>query len=384
MRRLVHAAVAAALLMQTPAAAVAQAPSGYQPVDSDERGLWMVMAEEERRVRDSNFVMQDAALNAYVRQVFCRTVGPRCAEIRIYLMRTPYFNASMAPNGMMQVWSGLFLRTRNEAELAAVLAHEYTHYEQQHSLRIFRDVRDKSSVLSFLSIPLSILGGIGATTAAQLVTLATIFGFSRENERAADTGSIALLARAGYDPAAASAIWEGILAEREATAAARRRSVRLEDAVFGTHPTSRARMEDLRAQAAAAPPGARGDGREAYRAALSPTWAMLVDDQIKLNDYGATELLLIRLAADGWSGPLIYARAELMRARAGPDDLEHAIEWYRAAVARPDAPVEAQRGLGLALLRRGDVPAGRAAIAAYLDRQPSAGDAAMLRAMTGA
>ncbi|NJC33254.1 putative Zn-dependent protease [Sphingomonas jejuensis] len=384
MKRIAHAAAAVAMLCQPPAVASGQVPVGYQPVDSDERGLWMVMAEEERRVRDSNFVIQDPALNAYVRQVLCRTVGPRCAEVRIYLMRTPYFNASMAPNGMMQVWSGLFLRTRNEAQLAAVLAHEYTHYEEQHSLRIFRDVRDKSTVLSFLSLPLSILGGMAATTAAQFVTLATIFGFSRENERAADRGSVTLLTRAGYDPAAAAAIWEGIEAEREAAAAARGRSVRPEIALFGTHPTSRARMEELRAQAAAAPAGARESGEGPYQAALAGSWAMLVDDQIKLNDYGATELLLTRLAADGWTGSLIYARAELMRARGTADDLRHAEAWYQAAIVRPDAPAEARRGLGLTLLRRGEVAAGRAAIASYLEHRPNASDGAMLRAMTGA
>lgn len=33
-----------------------------------------------------------------------------CADVRVYLIRNPGFNASMAPNGMMQAWTGLLLR----------------------------------------------------------------------------------------------------------------------------------------------------------------------------------------------------------------------------------------------------------------------------------
>lgn len=380
------AVLAGLSLLVQPAPALARPPGetslGYQPHDADERGLWMLMNEEERKTRDSNFVIRDEALNAYVREVFCRTVGPECADVRIYLMRTPYFNASMAPNGMMQVWSGLLLRTRDEAELAAVLAHEFTHFKEQHSLRIFRDIRNKSTILSFLSVPLSIVGGVGATSLAQLAMLATIFGFSRDQERAADVGSVRLLGRSGYDPAAASEIWADILAEREATAAHRRRAPRVEDAVFGTHPLTEDRMDDLRVLAAQQPAAGTDRGRDRYHAALAPWWATLVDDQIKLNDYGATELLLERLAADGWTPQLLYARAELMRARGRADDLGHAVAYYRAALADPAAPVEAHRGLGLALLRKGERPEGRAALRTYLAARPECDDRAMLQMLS--
>ena len=118
--------------------------AGYKPQNQDERGLWLQMEEEERTLKKSNFIIRDAALNAYVRDVFCRTVGnDRCGDVRIYIMRTPYFNASMAPNGMMQVWSGLMLRTQNEAQLAAILGHEYAHYQKRHSLQLFQDAANR-------------------------------------------------------------------------------------------------------------------------------------------------------------------------------------------------------------------------------------------------
>ncbi|MBV5324134.1 MAG: hypothetical protein J0626_02060, partial [Rhodospirillaceae bacterium] len=93
--------------------------------------------------------------------------------------------------------------------------------------------------------------------------------------------------------------------------------------------------------------------RDAYRAALGGWWASFVDDQVKLNDFGGTELLLAELARDGWTPELRFARGELYRARGTPADLVKAAEFYREAVADPAAPVEAWRGLGLALLRAG-------------------------------
>jgi predicted Zn-dependent protease len=98
--------------------------------------------EAERRLKASNFLITDPALNAYVRGVLCREVAERaCGEARIYLTRTPYFNASMMPNGVMQIWSGLLLRVRDEAQLAAVLGHEFVHYRERHGLKQFAKSR---------------------------------------------------------------------------------------------------------------------------------------------------------------------------------------------------------------------------------------------------
>jgi beta-barrel assembly-enhancing protease len=372
-------------LLSLPTAAAAQVVPGYTPQDKDERGIWMVMEEEERRLKASNFVMRDPALNTYVRDVFCRTVGKAaCNDVRIYIVRTPYFNASMAPNGMMTIWSGLFLRTRDEAQMAAVLGHEYTHFQKQHSLRLFRDVKKKTNAFSFLSIPLDILtGGLGGSV-AQLAVVASIYGFSREMEREADTGSVGLLAKSGYDPMAASRVWEHVRAEMDATAEARGKKSRKDKngGLFATHPPTLERMTGLKTLAEKT--GVQGTpqtNRDAYRRALAPHWANFIDDQIKLNDFGATEMLLANLAADGWSGELLYARGELYRARGKAEDLKAAAGFYKQAIGTQQAPIEAQRGLGLALLRTGDATGGKAALKTYLTAKPDATDSAMLAAM---
>ena len=168
---------AAACLVAEPVLAQAAAPAvpappapalldsavdeAYVPQDKDERGLWMEMEKVERELKVSPLVMRDPALNAYVKSVLCKLIGQaRCAPVRLYIIRTSEFNATMAPNGVLEVYSGLLLRSRNEAQLAAVLGHEYTHYARRHSLQLFRDVRSKSSATMWFSL---MVGGLLAS-----------------------------------------------------------------------------------------------------------------------------------------------------------------------------------------------------------------------------
>lgn len=349
----------------------------YQPQDKDERGLWMQMDEQERLLKTSNFVIRDAALNAYIHEVFCHVAGPRCSEVRVYLVRTPYFNAQTAPNGMMEVWSGLLLRVRNEAQLAAVLGHEYTHYQERHSLALFRNAKSNMAVATiFAALGVGLLG---------LAMVSAIFKFSRDQEIVADAGSVALMSRAGYDPHEAVKVWEQFRAEADATAAARATKSRKDKngGLFGTHPPSAERVAALQTLIAAMPAGGKV-GRETYTAALAAFWPSLIDDQIKLNDFGATDFLLASLASDGWTPELNYARGELYRSRGRPTDLAAATGFYRDASVAADAPVESWRGLGLSLLRSGSQAEGQAALKTYLVRKPDAADKDMIAMLAGA
>src|SRR6185312_709398 len=127
---------------------------------TDEGSLWAFMDREEHRLQQSAFVIRDKALHDYVAGVVCKLAGEHCPDIRVYIVQTPLFNASMAPNGMMQVWSGLLLRMTSEAQLAAVLGHEIGHYLARHSIERLRDAKSKSAAGQFLGILLARAGGI--------------------------------------------------------------------------------------------------------------------------------------------------------------------------------------------------------------------------------
>ena len=121
------------------------------------------------------------------------------------------------------------------------------------------------------------------------------------------------------------------------------------------------------------------DRRDEWLAAVAPHRAMLLDEQIKLNDPGASLYLVNSLAQDGWTGLLRYNEGEVYRLRGEAGDREKAAEAYAAATAFPDAPADAWRAHGYALLKAGKVEDGRNALNKYLVMNPDAKDAGVVR-----
>ena len=112
---------------------------------------------------------------------------------------------------------------------------------------------------------------------------------------------------------------------------------------------------------------------------------MLLDDQVKLNDPGASEYLIQTLAQDGWNGLLRFYEGEIWRMRNRPafHDEERAAQSYAAAVVYPDAPADAWRWHGIFLLKQGRTVEAKAALAKYLSMKPDAPDAPWVRQVIG-
>jgi predicted Zn-dependent protease len=360
----------------------------YQPVGTDEKGLWALDDEDERILRDSRLVIKDEALNAYVKGVLCRTVGDaRCRSIRLYILRVPVFNASMSPNGTMRVFSGLLLRVRNEAELASILGHEFAHFELRHSLAGFKRARAGNDLLAWSALLGATAARFGAANGQnyqdlQISVLGTLYHFKRDDERASDRLGFAYMASAGYRSSAAADVWRGMMNETDRSAEARGRPLQRYDgqAYFASHPTNLERADVLSLMANRVP-GGEVDNTEAYGAALAPWLGEFLADQLAQGDFGATDYLIERLAGNRWTADLLFAKAENFRNRANPRDLVTAAELYRQTLAKDPGKIEAYRGLGLSLLRSGELTAGKEAIKTYLKGNPEAPDAAILGTM---
>lgn len=359
----------------------------YQPQGVDEIGMWRDADEDERQLANSPLVIRDPALNGYVKGVLCATVGAdRCKAARVYVVRTPLFNASMSPNGTMRVFTGLLLRMRSEAELASILGHEFGHFERRHSLSRFKASRTGTDLLSWAGIFAAMSGSHQVRSSfddLQLSVYGGIFRYQRDNEREADLLGLGYLNNSALPPQAASEVWRNVMAEAEASARARGLKKPRFDAIALTasHPPEAERAAYLGALAMP-DAAARDAGAARYAQAIAPWQAMFLDDQIKLNDFGASEHIITALAQGGWTAPLWCARGDLYRARGNPRDLVAAADFYASAVALDPALPEAQRGLGLALLKTGQGEEGRAALARYLALRPAATDAAMIGMLT--
>jgi predicted Zn-dependent protease len=365
--------------------------AGFRPTDRDEIGLWQQLERVEEEVAGSNLLIKDPQLIGYLRDLIGQVGGPAAKDMRIYLARIPDFNAFMAPTGFAVIFSGLLLRMRNEAQLAGVIAHESGHFLRRHMIRMWRDMRRKSDIFAIGAMVAGVAGGAtGVNTSditqlAQLGTILSLFRYNREMEAEADAMGVRLLAENGYPAIEMANTWEQLIGEEDASARHRRKRRDRGRSLFATHPSPEARMADLKASAAEVTlPGRAYDNRRArYLQAIAPIRKMLLDDQVKLNDPGASDYLIRTLARDGWNGLLRFYEAEVWRLRNRQgDDLRDA-QGYAVAVAYPDAPAEAWRWHGLSLIKAGRQAEGRAALSRYLAMQPNAADAPFIRQMIG-
>jgi predicted Zn-dependent protease len=365
---------------------------GFKPTEKDEQGLWKEMERVEEEIADSNLLITDPNITGYLRDLIGTVGGPAAKDFRIYLAHIPDFNAAMFPTGFAVVFSGLLLRMRNEAQLAGVIAHESGHFLRRHMIRSWRDQRRKSDFFA-MGAMLAGIGGAGAgvylgdyVQLAQLGTILSLFKYSRDMEAEADAMGAKLIAQAGYDPMEISTVWQQLIGEEQASATYRGKH-RQRGSLFDTHPSDDARMADLKSDALELKvPGKHYESyRERYLATIGPVRQMLLDDQVKLNDPGASQYLIQTLAQDGWNGLLRFYEGEVwrLRNRSRLGDDVRAAQSYAAAVVYPDAPADAWRWHGIALLKEGRTGEAKAAFSKYLTMKPDAPDAAWVRQMIG-
>ena len=184
-------------------------------IDDENRLGRMVM----REVRESGALLDDPEVGEYMQSLGLKLSsqaqdGGR--SFNFFVVRDNAINAFALPGGYVGVHSGLLLETRNESELAGVLAHEVAHVTQRHIARGI-EAQGRTSLLSTAAMLAAILlgaGGVGgdatmgAITAAQNMAVQSRINFTRENEYEADRIGIGVLANAGFDPNAMPAFFD--------------------------------------------------------------------------------------------------------------------------------------------------------------------------------
>jgi len=157
-------------------------------------------------------------------------------------------NAFAMPGGIVGIHTGLILAARDEAELAAVIAHEIAHITQRHIARMYARGRD----INFAT-GLAILAGILAASIDPQLGQAAIAGglafgmqsqldYTRSNEAEADRVGIQILSSTHFDPHAMADFFERM---QELTRGAH-------DAIpeyLRTHPVTLGRISDARGRA---------------------------------------------------------------------------------------------------------------------------------------
>ncbi len=163
--------------------------------DEDERKLLQTAAKADDELRSRGMVLQDAQVDAYIRNVAERLIPPGLATavpFKFYVARDPMVNAFALPNGSIYLHVGLLARLENEAQLAHVLSHEIAHVVQRHSLQGSRN--RKATIVAAHVADLLLFG----TSIAYLPAIGALAGHSRESEAEADRLALEYMSRAGY------------------------------------------------------------------------------------------------------------------------------------------------------------------------------------------
>lgn len=152
----------------------------------------------------------DPELSAYVSQVGARVAQFSGIELpyEFVVLNNSVPNAWALPGGKLAINRGLLVELKNEAELAAVLAHEVVHAAARHGAKqLERGMLLQGAVLVTAVSASGTLGDSllqGAQTAAGLINQK----YGRDAERESDYYGTRYLAQAGYDPHAAVSLQE--------------------------------------------------------------------------------------------------------------------------------------------------------------------------------
>jgi predicted Zn-dependent protease len=234
-----------------------------------------------RGLRDSGRLVEDPETNEYIQSLGLRlssltNQGNR--DFNFFLVNDRSINAFALPGGFVGVNTGLLLDTRNESELAGVLAHEISHVTQRHIARGIEAAGRTNLVSTAATLAAILLGALagagsnatlGAITAAQTIAAESQLAFTRANESEADRVGIGLMAEAGYDPNAMPAFFEEM----------GRRTQLSPDKVpelLRSHPVTSDRIAESKGRAAQYPPVATHDSvsyaiiRERVRVLTTP------------------------------------------------------------------------------------------------------------------
>jgi predicted Zn-dependent protease len=263
----------------------------------------------------------------------------------------------------------------DEAQVAAVLAHEISHVIHRHVVQGFRNLKQTAAFASTLAVVSAPAGlyGLGALALGTIGAMASISGYSQSLEEEADKKGLDLMVRAGYDPREAVKVFDKV-----------KRYVEQEEIkepyFFSTHPRLEERKESyerlLNVQY-----GERGGftGTQEFMSKVAP---VLLDNSLLELARGRFALaeasIEIFLGMEPGNPRARFALAELLRQRNQEGDQEKAEKDYKLAIAHDASFADPHRGLGLLYYKKAETELSRTYLQKYLSLNPAAKDKAYI------
>ena len=353
-------------------------PQETPSIETIEAGLWMQMNNYEEKLKTSGSRLKDKDLEKYLKNILCNLSPDYCKDIRVYVQDMPYFNAFMAPNGMMVVWTGLLLRAQNEAQVAAVIGHEAGHYIKRHSLKSWLDAKSRTDLMVLLSIGLAV-GGVPAGgdifNLTQLLQIGFMAKHSRDNEREADKIGLDFLINSGYDPYEAPKIWENIVKEMELG------EVNKPLSFLASHPAPEERIKNLKKQIEEYENIKNKKNTNELKDKIQPHLKKWIKNEIRLNNkIEQTEFVFSKVFNDTNNLYLLkFYQGEIYRLKKDEEKNKKAIKLYRDSIKENKDFPDVYRELGLLLLKENKNNEAKEKLKKYVDLAPNAKDVEIVK-----
>ncbi len=203
-----------------------------------------------RALHQQESILNDPELGSYLQSLGNRlSSGTGEQDFTFFVVKDPRINAFAVPGGYIGINAGLILATRNEGELASVIAHEIAHITQRHIARLYAGSGNVGwTQLGAFLAALALASQGHADGAAAAVYAGTAAGYqslinhTRSHELEADRIGIHYLALAGFNPADMAGFFDVI----------RDKSLQSDQRfeILRTHPLSANRIAEAKARAA--------------------------------------------------------------------------------------------------------------------------------------
>jgi predicted Zn-dependent protease len=262
-RRLAHRLLAALIAAGLTCVASAQQDVRLPDLGSSANALISPQEAQDygaamlHQMRALNLVVDDPLLDDYINDLGFRLVASSDKpknHFAFFVVKDPEINAFAAPGGYIAVNSGLITITRNESELAGVIAHEIGHITQNHLERAFEDSKKDAPLMALVLLGAIVAGAGGHAGDAPVAVLAggqsliaqKSINFTRHDEIEADRVGIQTLGRAGFDPNAMATFFEHLEDVTSADAGGIQTPSLLQ-----SHPVTTERISDAKSRAGA-------------------------------------------------------------------------------------------------------------------------------------
>jgi len=382
-----------ALLIAAPASARVDTMDKIDklPEKEDEAELWERATKHEDRLRNIGTLVDHPDIEAYLDSLADRMLGDFLdhldVELRFVVVEEPTLNAWAYPYGTIGIHTGLLVRMDNEAQLAAIVSHEISHFLQRHT---YREMLSKSKQGLF-GKGLGILAGaalaretgtfdpnVAGFTGDLWYNLSTS-GYSQKNEYVADEEGLMLMAKANLSRDESIPAFEA-LAENEVYGAGDPRQM------WSSHPRLEDRIKNLKKEIKRAKRKkdyVAGDVPEAieYYRAIAPAYLVTAKLDFVEGQFGRAREGLERYQLarpDDPEGYFLMGEAWRRESPLGPD-FDKAIESYEAALEKDWRYADAHREIGMALRLKGRNAEARVAFERYLKLAADAPDAGIVR-----